>query len=381
MNIIYCEECGKPIIKDYLNECVHCKTELPTHNSLLDRFYSGKNHTLKKYTQTNIDILCREKGINRTDLFGILDIDKQDAPDLSRLKEESPEMQIIAEYFGYPAFYLLYNDMSLPGECRELCQYFGMDTYALKLLMEVNENGSSGWEVICPAPKVDDLKREITFQYKKSGYQIVLTGRAYGDRHKQKLNYACKRIPHRSYLVVKFTVFGNDDYVNKNLYSDYSLYYFLFDNLMECFDLWFDESVEYVDYETEDDFDEEESSTSRTSVSAKLPNVEPIIKSLSVIESQLECIMESRNNTYEELQWLQENFPDIAPKSKSGYVRMKELHSPKYLKLKGLAREKGRELIDEPDSVQIKKQILVSLEGNMFTYKENHTRKNMTNKD
>lgn len=47
-----------------------------------------------------------------------------------------------------------------------------------------------------------------------------------------------------------------------------------------------------------------------------------------------------------EFDWLREFLPEIAPKSLSGYSRMKNLKSDKYIEIASLAREKGKTLIE-----------------------------------
>lgn len=56
--------------------------------------------------------------------------------------------------------------------------------------------------------------------------------------------------------------------------------------------------------------------------------------------------LRGKENTKEEFDWLREFLPELAPKSLSGYSRMKNIKSENYIKIKQAAKEKGKELIE-----------------------------------
>lgn len=247
MKIIKCRTCNREIVRDYVNTCPYCKTELIPYNPALSCYQRNVKHRWKKYIESNIEFLCKAKNISKASLFQDFDISNDIISRLSRMKENDPIIQKLADFFNMSENHILYDDLRLPEGCRYICQYNNQDAFVMRLLIELEKNGIEKWNRLSREDTYKDgVYRQIGFRYDGDEFELRLKGFSHYTNSDRK--NLCKKLPEHAYHEEKIIVMSVDDYRWKNLYSDYNLYLFLLDNVLERFNIGYEDWDTYPEF-------------------------------------------------------------------------------------------------------------------------------------
>ena len=348
MTIINCQRCGRELVEDYLCQCPYCKQEITSCNpELKNRMLEGRKHRLKKYVNTNIDYICKEKSITPNKLYQELSITDKDIESFPRIKKEDPVIQRLAEYANLSDECFLYKDLRLPESCRDICQYAGIEIFGNKLLVELEKDGAKRWRRLSREDTYNDGKyRQIGFIYDGDGFEIKLLGLCNYDT--SEYTDFCHRLPKYAYEKTRITVYGLNDYKNKTLYSEKKLFLYLLDNLLEK------KNIEYRDWDTYPEFVREVSSSKGISYSIDMSKVlnERVEEYMTIFSSAIKSLneLENTDNTEEvrnKLNVIREEIDSSVEAMKRREEQRKEEKERRQKEQRHLNIEKAQEIIKQ----------------------------------